>query len=175
MDSFLQIIKGPEFWMSFAFVAVILIAARPLGRFLSRWGAQQADKVRAHLDEPANLRKQAEELYEKYVLHTKNQEKERANILKQADIEIENLRKDFEEHTAERMQRKDREVAARLKMVQENGTRQMKEQMAKLVIEKTYDILHERESDDTKRREMDKSIALLFDSLKKNTHLLKND
>ena len=48
MDSFLQIIKGPEFWMSFAFVAVILIAAHPLGRFLSRWGAQQADKVRAH-------------------------------------------------------------------------------------------------------------------------------
>ena len=175
MDSFLQIIKGPEFWMSFAFVAVVLIAMRPLGRFLSRWGAQQADKVRAHLDEPANLRKQAEELYEKYVLHTKNQEKERADILKQAEIEIENLRKDFEEHTAERMQRKDREVAARLKMVQENATRQMKEQMAKLVIEKTYDILHERESDETKQREMDKSISLLFDSLKKNTHLLKND
>lgn len=175
MDSFLQIIKGPEFWMSFAFVAVVLIAVRPLSRFLTRWGQEQADKVRAHLDESARLRKQAEELYNKYVLYTQNQESERADILRQADIEIENLRKEFKENAAERMQRKDREVAARLKMIQENGTRKMKEQMANLVIEKTYGILHERESDEKKQRAMDKSIALLLESLKENAHLLKND
>lgn len=175
MESIVHIIKGPEFWMSFAFVAVVLIAFRPLGRFLSQWGKSQADKVRSHLEEPARLRNQAEELYAKYVLHTKNQEMERADILRQGEEEIKNLRSEFEERTKERLQRKDREVAARLKMVQENGTRQLKDQMAKLVIKKTYDILHDRETEVAKTKEMDKSIAMLCETLKENVHLMKKD
>ena len=173
--SFLSHIKGPEFWMSFAFVCVVILSFNPLRRYLLQWGKTRADKVRAQLDEPAALRAKAEALLEKYEDHTKNQEHEREEILKQAEDEIKVLRAEFDERTKERLERKDKDVAKRLEMVQKNGIQHMKEQMARLVIQKTFQILKEDCTQNSKQKEMDKAINMLCQSLNEHKDLLKKD
>lgn len=173
--SLLNHIKGPEFWMSFAFVCVVIICFNPLRKYLTSWGNKQADKVRARLDEPAELRKKAEDLLAKYEEHTKNQESERKAILKQADEEIKVLRAEFDQRTKERLERKDRDIAARLEMVQKNGIQHMKEQMARLVVQKTFEILKEKQTPQSSETQMDEAIRRLCDSLNQHKNLVRKD
>lgn len=167
-------IQGPEFWMSFAFFAVILIAFKPLRKGLLAWGQARADDVQAKLDEPAKLRQEAEALLVKYQSHTKNKETEYAEIMKQAESEIDFLQKDFDERLKERLVRKDKETEVRLQMIYENGVKDMKNKMLKLVIKRTYEILlhhHKTKKDATK--EIDKALDSVYETLKQNMHLVR--
>lgn len=167
-------IQGPEFWMSFAFFAIILLAFRPLRKFMAMWGQKQAAEVRAKLDEPAELRKEAEALLAKYEAYTKNKETEYADIMKRSKDEIDFLQADFDERLKERLVRKDKETETRLQMIRENGIKDMENKMLKMVVNRTYDLLmqhHKNEKDASK--EIDKALNSVCETLKQNMHLVR--
>ncbi len=172
-EHFLQMIQGPEFWMTLAFFTVIVIAFRPMKRRLSEWGKHQADDVREKLDEPARLRKQAEDLLEKYESHTKNRDAEYAEIIKKAEDEIDFLQKDFDIKLKERLERKEKETAVRLQMIKDNGIKEMENQMLRLVVKRTYEKLAEHASQKNSTKEMDIALESIYSSLKENTHLIR--
>ena len=80
-------LQNPQFWMAVAFCLIVILAIRPTKKKLSVWGKAQAQVVQQELDSAAQLRKQAEELYTEYEEHTKNLNKERAQILHSAEKE----------------------------------------------------------------------------------------
>ncbi|MGN1063026.1 MAG: hypothetical protein ACI4QM_01730, partial [Alphaproteobacteria bacterium] len=109
----IELIKGPEFWMTFAFFLVLALAVRPIGRILSQWGQARADEIRAKLDEPVRLRTQAEELLAKYENHTKNRTQEHNEIIRAAESEIDFLQKEADQKLKDRLMRKENETAVR--------------------------------------------------------------
>lgn len=171
-EHFLQIIQGPEFWMSLAFFTVIVIAFRPIKQRLSEWGKQQAADIQEKLDEPARLRKQAEDLLEKYESHTKNRDAEYAEIIKKAEDEIDFLQQEFDTKLKERLERKEKETAVRLQMIKDNGVKEMENQMLRLVVKRTYEKLAEHASQKNSAKEMDVALDRVYSSLKENMHLI---
>lgn len=173
-DGLKNSIQGPEFWMTFAFFAIIFIAFRPLKRFLNAWGQKNAAEIQAQLDEPANLRKEAEVLLAKYENHTKNQNKEYDDMMKQAKDEIDFLQADFDERLKERLARKDKETEIRLQMIRDNGIKDMENQMLKIVIDRTYEKLtHHQKAKKDAAKEIDKALESVYETLKQNMHLVR--
>lgn len=172
-NTFLEEIKGPEFWMTFAFICVVLIAFRPLKKYLTNWGTARAARIQKTLDDPAKLRLEAEDLLARYETHTQNKEAERAEILKNAESEIIALQKENKVRLTERMERKHIEMSGRLKSIEENGVKQLKDQMANIIVQKTNSLLNEEKPAQT--NEMDHALAQIFDSLTENKNLLKRD
>ena len=174
VDGLKHSVQGPEFWMTFAFFAIIFIAFKPLRKYLAAWGKGRSDEVRAKLDEPANLRKEAEALLEKYEKHTKDKDKEYAQIMAETQAEIDFLQKDYDELLKERLKRKDAETQVRLQMIRDNGVKEMENQMLKMVVQRTYDLLahhHNQEKDAVK--EIDKALDNVYETLKQNIHLVR--
>lgn len=169
----LEEIKGPEFWMSFAFIAVALIAFRPLKNYLAAWGTARAARIQKTLDDPANLRREAEDLLARYEVHTQNKEDERAEILKSAEEEIISLQKENKIRLTERMERKHTEMTGRLQTIEDNGIKQLKDQMANVIVQKTNAILKDQKT--VPATEMDKALSQVFDSLTENKELIKRD
>lgn len=174
LDGLKHAIQGPEFWMSFAFFAIILLAFSPLKRFLATWGEKRAAEVQAKLDETAGLRKEAEALLAKYENHTKNKEAEYADIMKRAKDEIDFLQADFDERLKERLARKDKETETRLQMIHDNGIKDMESQMLKRVVARTYEVLtHHHKTKMDASEEIDKSLESVYETLKQNMHLVR--
>lgn len=166
-------IKGPEFWMSFAFFVILFISFKPLKQYLDNWGKAQAAKVQAKLEEPAKLREQAQMLLEKYEEHTKNRESERADMMKKAEEEIDFLQKEFDQRMKDRLERKKRETETRLQMIYDNGITDMKNQMLHLIVKKTYDILQNKEHQHDTKQEMEQALNQVYSSLNQHIDLVK--
>lgn len=172
-EHFLHTIQGPEFWMSLAFFAVIVIAFRPLKKRLHEWGKQRKAEIQETLDEPVRLRRQAEALLEKYETHTKNRDAEYAEIIKKAEEEIDFLQADFDTKLKERLERKEKETAVRLQMIRDNGVKEMENQMLQLVVRRTYELLADHASQKNSSKEIDAALESVYSSLKENTHLIR--
>lgn len=173
LDGFKQAVKGPEFWMSFAFFAVILIAFRPIKKRIQAWGGAYAAQIQAQLDQPANLRKNAEELLAKYEERTKNRDIEYADMMKQAEAEIDFLQQDFDQKLKERLHRKDVETQLRLQMIHENGVKEMENKMLKLIVDRTYEMLAKHTAHKNSAKEVDVALDCIYSSLKENAHLIR--
>lgn len=174
LDGLKHSIQGPEFWMSFAFFAIIFLAFRPLKKFLATWGQKRAEEVQAKLDEPARLRKEAEALLAKYENHTKNRDTEYADIMQQAQNEIDFLQKDFDERLKERLARKDKETETRLQMIHDNGIKDMESQMLKQVVARTYEMLtHHHKTKKDVSQDIDRALDNVYETLKQNMHLVR--
>lgn len=172
-NHFLNEIKGPEFWMSFAFIAVALITFRPVKKYLADWGAARAARIQKTLDDPANLRREAEDLLTRYEVHTQNKEDERAEILKGGDDEIISLQQENKLRLTERMERKHNEMTGRLQSIEESGIKSLKNQMAHIIVQKTNELLETQKPDAA--TQMDKALNQIFTSLNENNHLIKRD
>ncbi len=129
-----MIYHSAEFWSSVAFVIVVAVALRPVGRYLNRWTKRQDAQITAELEQAKNLRAQAEELKDEYQKAFQNRWKERAKLMREADREIEDLRAETESKTHDRILHKRQEVALRLKVIEENGRQEVKNQMLSKVV-----------------------------------------
>lgn len=172
-SALIEWIKGPEFWLSFAFFLVLAVAVRPMGRMLRTWGQARADSIREKLDEPARLKAQAEELLAKYENHTKNRKQEHTDIINAAKAEIEFLQQEADRKLKERLERKENETSTRLQMIHDNGIKELKNKMLRVIINRTYDILGKNAAKTNQEREMDKALERVYASLENNMDLVK--
>lgn len=169
----IELIKGPEFWMTFAFFLVLILAVRPIGRILSQWGRARADEIRAKLDEPVRLRTQAEELLAKYENHTKNRTQEHNEIIRAAESEIDFLQQEADQKLKDRLMRKENETAVRLQMIHDNGIKELKNQMLRAIINRTYEILGKNVRQVNRQQEMDRALERVYASLENHIDLVK--
>jgi len=136
-------ISHPEFWTSLAFVLIVVLALRPVGRFLKRWTIQEDNKIQQARDEVEALCQKAETLkgeYEKAYLERFNTKAEK---MKEAEAEIELLKKEVAQESEEKMDHTNQEMALRLKMIEENGLWNLKKQLVNQVVLETQKKLSE--------------------------------
>ncbi len=168
----LKLIQSPEFWMTVAFCAVVFLAARPLSRFLKEWGQKQAAHIKNQIDETAALKKQAQDLLEKYENHTRDQEREAAVLLEEAEKEIDYLKEAADRDLQEKLENKAEAVELRLKAVWENSERLIRARLLEKTIEKTKKIISEKEESvsDTQA-----ALTMIFKALDEKADTLKKE
>jgi len=137
----MTLFQSAEFWVGLAFVMVLCLALYPLCKWLSAWGEKQANLVRNRLDEANALKVKAEKLAKQYEQAYQKRTQERQHLIQEADKEIQFLKTDALQQSHDRMQRKQQEVAIRLKMIEENGRQDIKRKMLKQVVNKTKTLL----------------------------------
>lgn len=173
MNTILTIISSPEFWISFAFVAVILMAFRPIGRYLRAWGKRRADSIQQSLDDAKNLRAKAEALLAEYEQKTKHKDRERAGIMKRAQREAARLQKEMAEKLTERLEKQEEDMASRLRLVREQGQRELKDKMLGMLMTQTYKTALRRVANTGIDAQTDDALSAIFGILDQNAGLIK--
>ena len=166
----MSVISTPEFWLSVAFFAVVLIALKPLTRYLKKWGKERADQILQEIKESAELRQKAENLLAEYKEKTRNKTKERAAILQRAKQEAVYLETEANQKLKERLAKQDEDMAIRLKLVKKQSQRELKDKILKKLIYQSNQLLlnHQEKAEE----QMTKSLSVLFNTLESNTDLL---
>ena len=155
-------LQNPQFWMAVAFCLIVIFAIRPVKKKLSAWGEVQAKSVSKELDSAAQLRKQAENLYLEYEEHTKNLDKERAQILRAAEKEVITIQQEADEKLSQRLEYRKKDIQDKIQSIEENATQDMTDLLLNQVMTQTKKLLTEKPIRQTDK-DMDDAIDKIFD------------
>jgi len=136
-------ISHPEFWTSLAFVLIVILALRPVGRTLKKWTLAEDEKIQQARDEVEALCQKAEELragYEKAYMTRFDTKEEK---MKEAEQEIALLKKEVAKESEEKTDHVNQEMSLRLKMIEETGLGNLKKQLVDQVVSETQKKLAE--------------------------------
>lgn len=161
-------LQNPEFWVAFAFCAVVLIMIKPLKQKLSEWGKVRAALIKKEIDESHQLREQAEALYEEYRERTKNSDKECLEIINEAKKEAVLIQQDADEKICQRLAVRKKDVQDRIKAIETNAGQDITAVLLKQVVNKTKELLQD-DSTPPSEKEMDKALDKVFHVLEQAT------
>ncbi len=157
---------NPTFWVGMAFVLVVIVLAKPVGKIVKNALTKRKENIIAKINEAEKLRDDAQKLlaqYERKFLHAKDEAQE---ILDKSTNEIKNLT-DFE------LKKMDNDLSLKQKEVDvfiEATIEKTKKEINELACEKSVSIVKKyiAENSDKKQHEkfIDKSIKNILSSLK---------
>lgn len=165
MTSFMTAIQSPEFWVSIGFVLVVIVAFRPLKRYLATWGKKEAEHVQADIQNARKLKEEAADLLASYRKKTRRKNKERDEILASAGQEIDFLWREAEQKIKDQQAHKKQEAEHRLKMMQEQGHQEIKNKILTAVLQKTEQQILAQQKSGTLTEDMDETLKKFFETL----------
>ena len=121
-----QIFENPEFWSAIAFVLVVLVALRPVARFLNKWTDKQGTIIINRQNEAITVLNKAKKLKQEYEKLYQQRWLKHKQMLEQADTEIALLKEEIKQNTCDKISRKNQEITVRLKTIEENGYQNIK-------------------------------------------------
>lgn len=154
-------LQNPEFWVAFAFCAVLLISVKPLKERLNQWGIKRAALIKKELDDSHQLREEAEKLYEQYQTHAKNSDKECLEIINEAKKEAVQIQQEADEKICQRLAIRKKDVQARIRSIEENTGQDITAVLLHQVISKTKDMIETKDSR-LSEKDMDKALNKVF-------------
>ncbi|WP_135080243.1 F0F1 ATP synthase subunit B [Terasakiella sp. SH-1] len=110
----------PTFWVALAFITLMVLVAKPVGRMLGTALDDRADTIKAQLDEAEKLREEAQELLASYKRKQQEAEEEAAKILQRAKEEAARLEAKSKTDLENALKR--REAAAQARIAQAEAT-----------------------------------------------------
>jgi F-type H+-transporting ATPase subunit b len=168
-----QIFENPEFWSAVAFVIVVLVALRPVRRFLNKWTDKQKTIILNRQKEADDILDKAKNLKLKYDKIYQDRWLEQKQMLEQADSEISLLKAEVEQSTGDKISRKNQEMAIRLKTIEENGYQNVKNKVLSKVISETKKMFKTCLNEDEVTENPDDLLETVFRVLKNKKELLK--
>ncbi|MDO4161571.1 MAG: hypothetical protein Q4D80_01015 [Pseudomonadota bacterium] len=150
-----------EFWVGMAFVLSIVVLAKPAYRFLKAAMQKKIDNVREQIDDAVQLRDDAQELLTQYEKKFAAAEDEVAQILKQAEKNIANQKKNDLAVLKENTALKEKEIKRRIASSTESAIAEINQSVARSAVELAKDTIlaHIKKAD--KSALIDKSIESL--------------
>ena len=106
--------------------------------------------------------------YAKYVDNTKNLEQEKAKIMQKAEKEVIELQQAADEALSQKLDRKKKDVKARIELIQKNTQQDLTNQLMTQVVAQTKEILLQQKSAVTEKdmdKELKKALQILNQTL----------
>lgn len=153
--------QNPEFWVSVAFCLAFGSLIRPVIRKAKSWGQTQAELVQKELDNASSLRQEAEDLYAEYELRTKNIERERADILREAEQEVVQIQQEADDKLSQKLALKKKDAQIRIHSIEENACQNLSHILLDKVMSQTKEIVSQQ-SIRQSEKEMDSAIDRIF-------------
>ncbi len=164
LEIILKEFQSPEFWVSVAFCGLVIFGMRPVARKIGDWSRGQAALVQKELDDAHNLRQEAETLYAEYEEHTKNLDKEHADIIRTAEQEVIEIQQTADERLSQKLAAKKKEVQSRIQSIEDNARRELAQAMMTTVMSQTKQLVSAqsiRQSEKDMDRALDQALSVL--------------
>ena len=105
-----ELLTSTHFWLAVAFMGVVLVSVRPVGRLIKKAGAQRAAQIRQEQEEAISHKKEAMKRLEQIKALTTNKENIRKSILKRALVDVEAMTQDFKERLKVQLRKREEET-----------------------------------------------------------------
>lgn len=153
--------QGPEFWVGLAFVTVVLLLARPVGKILNIMLNKRIDNIAKRINEVQKLNEDAQQLLAEYEKKYLNAEKEAKAILRKSEKEIELLKETRLQKLEQEVTIKQKEAEARIRTAQDNALREITNLTSEMTIEVLKKALTDNLSHKTQEQLIDESIEAI--------------
>lgn len=152
-------------WVTISFV-VFLLAAFKLGRKSVVGGLDaKIDEIKNEIENAERLRVEAQELLAQYQRKQRDAEKEAADILARAREQAKVLRRNAKKELQETMDRRETQLAERLRRIEENAVAEIQSQAAELAVAATTEMIVQTLDEKTNEDLNEKSIKNLSKQL----------
>lgn len=109
-----SVFQDPTFWVAMAFITLIVLAAKPVGRKIAEALDERSDTIKAQIDEAQQLREEAQELLASYKRAQQEAEEEAAKILQRAKEEAARLEAKAKSDLENALVRREKAAEARI-------------------------------------------------------------
>ena len=153
--------ENPEFWVGLAFVLVVLMLARPIGRILNLMLNKRIEAIADRITEAQKLNEDAQKLLAEYEKKYLNAEKEAKNILRKSEREIEMLKDERLKKLEAEMNMKQKEAEQRIKTAQESAVKEITALASEMTIKALKEVLTKSLDKRSQDKLIDESIKTI--------------
>ena len=153
--------ENPEFWVGLAFVLVVLMLARPIGRILNVMLNKRIEAIADRISEAQKLNEDAQKLLAEYEKKYLNAEKEAKNILRKSEREIEMIKEERLKKLEAEMDMKQKEAEQRIKTAQESAVKEVTALASEMTIKALKEVLAKSLDKKSQDKLIDESIKTI--------------
>ena len=153
--------ETPDFWVGLAFVLVILMLARPIGRILNLMLNKRIEAIADRITEAQKLNEDAQKLLAEYEKKYLNAEKEAKNILRKSEREIELIKDERLKKLEAEMDMKQKEAEQRIKTAQESAVKEVTALASEMTIKALKEVLAKSLDKKSQDKLIDESIKTI--------------
>ena len=153
--------ENPEFWVGLAFVLVVLMLARPVGRIVNAMLNKRIEAIADRITEAQKLNEDAQKLLAEYEKKFLNAEKEAKNILRKSEREIELLKDERLKKLEAEMNMKQKEAEQRIKTAQESAVKEITALASEMTIKALKEVLAKSLDKKSQTKLIDESIKTI--------------
>ena len=153
--------ENPEFWVGLAFVLVVLMLARPIGRIVNAMLNKRIEAIADRITEAQKLNEDAQKLLAEYEKKFLNAEKEAKNILRKSEREIELLKDERLKKLEAEMNMKQKEAEQRIKTAQESAVKEITALASDMTIKALKEVLAKSLDKKSQTKLIDESIKTI--------------
>lgn len=147
------------FWVGVAFILVVALAFRPVGRALGAALDSRATKIKARLDEAHKLREDAQELLAAYQRKQRDAMKEAEEIIAHAKAEAERLSKQAAKDLEEALKRRETQAIERITTAENQALREVQNLAVDVAINAAREVMAQSITEAQKTALVDSAIA----------------
>lgn len=150
--------QGPEFWVGFSFILVVLLLMRPVGKVLGGMINKRIDNIANRISEVKQLNEDSKQLLEEYEAKYQNAQKEADAILQKSEREISQIKEERMKKLELEMEIKQKEAETRIKSAQDSALKEITELTSEMTIKALKIALANNLSSKTQDKLIEESI-----------------
>jgi F-type H+-transporting ATPase subunit b len=155
------LLHDPAFWVALAFVVLVILAAKPVGRILATALDDRAETIKAQLDEAEKLREEAQELLASFKRKQQEAEVEAAKILKRAKDEATRLEAKSKVDLENALKRRELAATARIAQAEAAAIAEVQDYAMNIALKAAQSLLTDHISAQKANAMIDDAIAEL--------------
>jgi F-type H+-transporting ATPase subunit b len=139
----MEFLADPEVWVAVAFVIFIVVAAKPLFRFITKALDARAGRIKGQLDEARALREEAERLLADYQRKQREAAKEAGDIIARAREETERLQREAAANLEAAFKRREKMAVDKIAQAEAQAVADVRNQAVDIAIAAATKLLKE--------------------------------
>lgn len=151
----------PTFWVAVAFVVLIVLVAKPVGRTIATALDDRAETIKGQLDEAEKLREDAQELLASYKRKQQEAEEEAAKILQRAQDEAARLEEKSKTDLENMIKRREAAAKARISQAEASAIAEVRAYAATIALKAAEQLLSDNMSAQVANTMIDTAISEL--------------
>lgn len=132
---------SPEFWVSMAFVIVVVSFAKPIAKILKKVTSERAQKISDKIDEARRLKDEASELLAEYQRKFKDADAEAAAIVAKAKENAARFKKEAEEAMKLALAKKEEQAFDKIKSAETDASEEIRTRVIDVSTMATVEVL----------------------------------
>jgi len=132
---------SPEFWVSMAFVIVVVSFAKPIAKILKKVTSERAQKISDKIDEARRLKDEASELLAEYERKFKDADAEAAAIVAKAKENAARFKKEAEEAMKLALAKKEEQAFDKIKSAEIGASEEIRTRVIEVSTMTTVEVI----------------------------------